>query len=313
MNPARIRECDIAVVGGGISGMTASVHAAERGASVVCIETSALPGGLVANVGLLGGYPAPSTLSGAALADGLMQRCKSLGVALLNGTVTALMPAKDGANAMTEHWKIAAKLVIIASGARLRRVGVPGEAELMGRGVSQCDWCDGGLFRNESVFVVGGGDAALQAALHLAQLCRSVSLIVRGPGLRARHSYLQSAADNERIAFHWETVVERITGADHVEALVLRNLADGSIVEHPTPGVFVFVGVEPNSQFLPPEIDLDSAGFIKTDGDGRTSVPGIYAIGGVRSGYRGQLVSAIGEGAAAAAAAVEELQRRELL
>lgn len=311
MNPASMRECDIAVVGGGISGLTASVHAAERGASVVCIEKSALPGGLVANVGLLGSYPAPPAMSGAALADGLVERCKSLGVAMLSGTVTASIPDKDGINVVTEHGKIAAKLVIIASGARLRRLGVPGEAGLTGRGVSQCDWCDGGLFRNESVFVAGGGDAALQAALHLAQMCRSVSLVVRGTRLRARHSYLQSAADNERIAFHWETVVERITGTKRVEALVLRSLVDGSIIEHPTPGVFVFVGVEPNSQFIPPEMERDTSGFIKTDGDGRTSVPGIYAIGGVRSGYRGQLVSAIGEGAAAAAAAVEELQRRE--
>jgi thioredoxin reductase (NADPH) len=168
------------------------------------------------------------------------------------------------------------------------------------------------LFKNEPVFVIGGGDAAFQAAQHLAGLCESVTLVMRGPTMRARRCYVQSAANNERIVFHWDTVVERIVGTDRVEGVVLRNVAEDRVEEHPAAGVFVFVGAEPNSEFLPAEIERDASGFVVTNADYRTSLPGIFAVGGVRSGYRGQLVSACGEGAAAAAAAVEELQAREL-
>jgi thioredoxin reductase (NADPH) len=313
MNSASVREFDIAVIGGGLSGLTAAAQCAERGAAVVCINESSIPGGLVANIGNLDGYPAPTPMSGAALADSMIENCKALDVSFSNAAVTSLTHSNSKTAITTDRGDIAAKVVIVASGARLRQLGIPGEAELAGRGVSQCNWCDGGFFKNEPVFVIGGGDAAFQAALHLAGLCESVTIVIRSPTMRARRSYVQSAANNERIAFHWDTVVERIVGTDRVEGIVLRNVAEDSVEQHPAAGVFVFVGTEPNSEFLPPEIERDAYGFVVTNADYRTSLGGIFAVGGVRSGYRGPLISACGEGAAAAAAAVEELQRREAL
>ena len=313
MNSASVDEFDIAVIGGGVSGLTAAAQCAERGAAVICIDAGAIPGGLIANIGKLDGYPAPNPMSGAALADSMIENCKALDVSLSNAAVTSLTHSNSNTTIATDQGNIAAKVIIVASGARLRQLGIPGEAELAGRGVSQCNWCDGGFFKNESVFVIGGGDAAFQAAQHLAGLCESVTIVMRGPTMRARRGYVQSAANNERIAFHWDTVVERIVGTDRVEGVVLRNVAEDSVEEHPAAGVFVFIGTVPNSEFLPPAIERDASGFVVTNADYRTSLPGIFAVGGVRSGYRGQLISACGEGAAAAAAAVEELQRRELL
>ena len=308
MSAAYAHECDIAVVGAGISGLTACAHAAELGASVVCIEPNILLGGLVTNVGVLGSYPAPTAVSGSGLAEALRERCTMRGTSLLTSRVTAVAPAADRFDVVTLDGTVSAKIVIVASGGRLRKLGVPGEAELAGRGVSQCDWCDGGLFRDADVVVVGGGDAALQAALHLAEMCRSVSVIVRGQQLRARWHYLQAAADNDRITFHWETLVERIIGTECVEAVMLRTCRDGGLHELPARGMFIFIGTEPNSDFLPSQVKRDSRGFVETDCDGRTSVPGMYAIGGVRRGYRGLIVNAIGDGAAVAAAAVEALR-----
>lgn len=313
MKSARISEFDIAVIGGGVSGLTAAAQCAERGAIVICINKGALPGGLIANIGKLDGYPAPNPMSGAALGDSLIESCKTLDVSFSNAAVTSLTHTNSKTTITTDQGNIAAKVVIVASGARLRQLGIPGEAEMAGRGVSQCNWCDGGFFKNESVFVVGGGDAAFQAAQHLAGLCKSVTIVIRGRTMRARSRHVQSTVNNERIAFHWNTVVERIVGTDHVEGVVLRNVAEDSVIEHPAAGVFVFIGTEPNSEFLPPEIERDASGFVVTNSDYCTSLPGIFAVGGVRRGYRGQLVSACGEGAAAAAAAVEEILQRELV
>lgn len=313
MNPASVCEFDIAVIGGGIAGLAATAQCAERGAAVVCINDSTIPGGLVANIGELDSFPAAAPLSGAALADGMLKNCKTLGADFVNAAAVSLSHSDQSAAITTDQGIFSAKAVILASGARLRQLGIPGETEFAGRGVSQCDWCDGGFFRDESVFVIGGGDAAFQAALHLAVLCKSVTIVVRAPTMRARRSYVQQAADNERIAFLWDTVAERIIGTDRVERIALRNVAEDKVEEHPAAGIFVFVGTVPNSDFLPPGIERDAAGFVVTDSDYRTSLSRIFAVGGVRTGYRGQLITACGEGAAAAAAAVEELQRRELL
>ena len=313
MGVAAVRECDVAVVGAGVSGLTAAAQCAEQGASVVCIEEAGMSGGLIANIGKLDGFPAPGPLSGAALIDSMLQICKASGVTLLNAHVSGLAASGSQATLTTDQGTVVAKRVVVASGARLRQLGVPGEAELTGRGVSQCNWCDGGFFKNESVFVVGGGDAAFQAALHLAGFCASVTIVMRSSAMRARRFYIQTAADNERIAFHWDMVVERIIGSDRVEGMLLNNLAEGGKEEHPASGIFVFIGTEPNSGFLPPEIARDATGRVATNADYLSSLAGVYAIGGVRSGYRGQLLSACGEGAAAAAAVIEDLKRQELL
>jgi thioredoxin reductase (NADPH) len=204
------------------------------------------------------------------------------------------------------------RAVIIASGARLRQLGVPGENELAGRGVSYCDWCDGGLYRGQQVAVVGGGCAAVQAALHLAELCDSVAIVARGSSLRARRDYVLRAADSDRITFHWESVVESVLGQHAVEGLRLRNVADDSRFDLPCTGAFIFAGLVPNSTFVDSAIDRDGQGFIVTDAGYRTSIRSVFAVGAVRSGSHGAVLTAMGEAAAAAATAVEQLDREAM-
>lgn len=302
---------DVVVIGAGASGLSAALHCAERGATVACVEQAALPGGLIANVGAIDGFPSTGELSGAALVDALSRRCPELGVSMVQAEVQALEDTGTWKRLRTANGTIQGRVVIVASGARLRQLGVPGEAELAGRGVSQCDWCDGGFFRGEPVLVVGGGDAAFQAALHLAQLCSSVTVAMRGATMRARRAYVQAAADNERISFLWDTTVERINGAGKVESVTLRDHAEGRVSDFSAAGVFVFVGTEAQTGFLPADLARDAERRLVTDADFRTSMPGVYAVGAVRSGYRGQVVSACGEAASVASVVAEELEGLE--
>lgn len=300
---------DIAIIGAGATGLSAAAECAERGARVVCLEQAAMAGGLIANVGRIDSFPAAPASAGATLIESLGQRCRELGVQMLQADVAALERKGARQTLATSAGPVQAAIVLSASGARLRQLGVPGEAEFAGRGVSQCDWCDGGFFRDESVLVVGGGDAAFQAALHLAQICASVTLVMRGSAMRARRAYVQAAAEQPRIAFLWETSVERIEGDTGVRRVVLRDQGEGRTFEQPANGVFVFVGLEPNTAYLPADLARDATGRLVTDANYRTSLPGVFAAGEVRSGYRGQLVSACGEGAAAAAAATDLLEQ----
>jgi thioredoxin reductase (NADPH) len=298
----------VAVIGGGGAGLAAAGHAAAGGASTVCFEPSPLHGGLVANVGKLDDFPSMMPMAGAAVADLLLARAREHGAEFCVARVQAVLPAEQGLLLSTDQGDYAAKACVIASGARLRTLGVPGEAELAGRGVSQCDWCDGGLYRGKRVAVVGGGNAAVQAALHLAELCESVTLVVRGANLSARRDYVLRAADQPKIEFLWETVVEAIAGSTGVDGLKLRNTADGSETSHEIAGVFVFAGVIPNTGFEMQGVAKDAEGFILAGGDYRTSAPNVFAAGAVRRGQGGTLVGAMGEGASAAAGALAMLR-----
>jgi thioredoxin reductase (NADPH) len=299
----------VAVIGGGLAGLSAAVRAAAGGASVICFEGAPLYGGLVANVGRLDDYPAPGAIAGAALADQLLERARELEVALVQAQVSSLKRAGEGHSIVAGPGTYPSRAVIIASGARLKQLGVPGEAELAGRGVSQCDWCDGGLYRGKRVAVVGGGDAALQAALHLAEMCDVVTVIARGPSLRARRSYVLRAADQPKIEFVWETVVERVVGdGGGVTGLQLRNAADGASSELECAAAFIFAGLAPNLEFAPAALHRDERGYAVTDADYRASVPGIFVVGAARSGNGGSLLSAMGEASSAAAIAAAEAQ-----
>lgn len=303
----------ICVIGAGLAGLSAAVHAAASGASVICFERSPLRGGLVANVGRLDDYPSPAATSGAALADQLLARARDSGVTMVTAQVTSLAPVGGGFTIGAESLTCFSQAVIVASGGRLRQLGVPGERELAGRGVSQCDWCDGGLYRGKRVAVVGGGNAALQAALHLAELCESVTVISRGAGLRARRDYVLRAADKPKIEFLWETQVEAVVGSDGVEGLTLTSVPDALRWERPFSAVFVFAGIVPNLDFAPTLLDRDEGGFARTDSAFRSSIPGVFVVGAARSGNGGSLVSAMGEAMTAAAAAIVDLRRVDAL
>ncbi len=295
---------DLIVIGAGIAGLTAARCAAERGKSVGLFEGE-LMGGLIINVGKLDGYPTVEDVSGVELAMALAEQCMTLGVQVIEEGMASMTVEGDDKIVKTAANEYRAPRAIIASGATLKQLGVPGEAELYGRGVSQCAFCDGAMFSGQEVVVVGGGDAALQEALHLAEHCSKVTMVVRGNKFRARQSYVSRAADDPKFAFRWNTVVDAIEGADGVESVQLRNTQNDATESLPCAGIFIFVGASPSADFLPESVTRDDMGAIVTDASLETAVSGLYAVGAVRAGYAGQISNAVGEGTAAAIAACE--------
>jgi thioredoxin reductase (NADPH) len=293
---------DIAVIGGGIAGLTAAQHAALAGVSVAHFVEHGLPGGLVVNVGELDGWPSSAAVGGAELAAGLLARNEALGVTLLPSRIdsieagaTKILTGPEGS------WR--ARQVIVATGATLKALDVPGAARLMGRGVSQCAWCDGALYRDADVVVVGGGDAALSEALHLGQFGRSVTIVTRGEAFRARRPYVERVAADERFQLRWASEVVEVLGTGGVEAVRLRDKEQGGEETIACRGLFVFVGLQPNAGLLGPEAARDGVGFLITDAACETAIPGVFAVGAVRSGYGGRLAQAVGEAATVAEAA----------
>ena len=294
-------EVDVVVAGSGVAGLSVAAECAERGLSVLCVDPGGLPGGVVANLGRVDGFPSAVPLSGAALADLVAQRGVAAGVLRLDGEVGGLAADAGGWRvALADGRSARARAVVVATGAALRRLGIPGEREFEGRGVSQCDWCDGGFFKQQAVAVVGGGNAAFQAALHLATLCSEVHLVIRG-GIRALRSYVGAAGQNERIVFHWERVSTAILGSQGVEAVELEDVASGARETLAVQGVFVFAGTVPTTGWLPASLRRDAQGVLVTGVDHETELPGVYAVGAARSGFQGALVSACGDAAYVAA------------
>ncbi len=290
---------DIAVIGGGIAGLTAAHHAALAGASVVHFVEDGLPGGLVINVGALDGWPAAGPVGGAELAAGLMGQNEELGVTLvpsridrLEGGATRTLHGADGV------WR--ARQVILATGATLKTLDVPGAERLAGRGVSQCAWCDGGLYRDADVVVAGGGDSALSEALHLGAFARTITIVTRGERFRARNHYVSRIASDERYHLRWASEIVEVSGADGVESVRVRDRESGTHEDIPCTGLFVFVGLTPNAGLAGPEIARDAGGFLVTDANFEAAAPGVFAIGAVRSGYGGRLTQAVGEATTAA-------------
>jgi thioredoxin reductase (NADPH) len=299
------QDFDLVVIGEGIAGLCAARCAARTGMRVATFEAN-LFGGLVINVTELEGYPEGRIVSGAELASELVQENAELGVASVQEAVEAVAPADGGFEVVTAATRYRARRVIAASGARLKKLGVPGEAEFAGRGVSQCADCDGPMFQGEEVVVVGGGDSALQEALVLARYCGRVHLVHRGERLRARAHYVERASASPKISILWNTAVEAILGTKMVEKVRLRDLRAGRAHELACAGVFAYVGLEPNAACLPPAVARDTRGFIVTDGTLLTSVPGLWAVGALRSGYSGRLSDAVAEAERAAQAAASQ-------
>lgn len=291
---------DVIVIGEGVSGLTAAGELARAGLKVATIEGT-LFGGLVVNINELHPAPDDREISGAELAAEMMQTNAEANVASLQEPVTALRRAGELIEVITDSGAHTARHVVIASGARLRKLGMPGEAEYEGRGVSQCADCDGPMYQNEDVVVVGGGDSALQEALVLAQYCRKVHLIHRNETFRAAAHWTEQVMANNKIAILRNATVEEIIGSTMVEKARVKH-RDGRIEELPCAGVFAYIGLEPNVEFVPSEVERDASGCLKADDTMQTNVAGISAIGAVRSGYAGTLIDAVADARRAAAA-----------
>jgi len=280
---------DLIVIGEGVSGLVCAGDARRAGLRVATFEAN-LFGGLVINVNELDGYPGAE--SGTLLASDLMQENSDAGVTSVQGEVTAIRSV-GGAFEVSAGSIYGARQVVIASGARLRKLGVPGGDEYEGRGVSHCADCDAPLFQNEEVVVVGGGDSALQEALVLAKFCRRVHIVHRGSRFRAQKHLVKRVASEPRIATIWNATVEAILGAKMVEKVRLKR--DGNTEDIPSAGVFAYVGLEPNTACAPANIPRDATGRLFTNEAFETSLAGVWAIGAVRAGYSGLLRDAVAE------------------
>jgi thioredoxin reductase (NADPH) len=299
---------DVIVIGEGMSGLTAAGELARAGLRVATIEGQ-LFGGLVLNVNELEPAPEGAETSGAELASGMMEKNAEAGVASIQEPVTLVRRVGDAFEIVTESSTHSARAVVVASGARLKRLGVPGEMDFEGRGVSQCADCDGPMYQNEAVIVVGGGDSALQEAIVLSRYCGKVNIVHHGERFSGAAHFADQVRANDKINVIWNATVEAIAGSQMVEKVSIKH-ADGRTEELPCAGVFAYIGLQPNADFLPSDVELDANGAVRTNEALETRASGIYAIGAVRSGYAGTLRDAIAEAKRAAQAIAAKLKAR---
>ena len=302
---------DAVVVGAGPAGITAALYLVRSGCSVALVE-KLTPGGQVLQTEAIENYPGfPKGIKGWELADAFAAHLDELEIDRFTSGVASLS-SEDSAHTLRleDGTELHARAVVVCSGARHRPLGLPDEGRLTGHGVSYCAVCDGNFFRGLEVAVVGGGNTALEESLYLARLASRVHLIHRRDTFRGAKVYQDRVASMpDRIEVILDTVVEKLHGARELEGLTLRNRVTGAVRELPVSGLFIFVGNIPGTDFLPDAVRRDSQGFLLTDAEMRTSVPGIFAAGDVRAKLCRQVVTAAGDGATAAQAAFAYLEQ----
>ncbi|HZT05699.1 MAG TPA: thioredoxin-disulfide reductase [Chloroflexota bacterium] len=294
---------DVVIVGGGPAGLTAGLYAARANLRAVLLE-KLLPGGELLNTDLIEDYPGFVSTTGRELAEKMEEHARTFGLQIEQGTVQRITRGNDIFTTTTEEGpSYRSRTVIMAAGGVPKKLEVPGEELLAGRGVSYCAVCDGPLFRNKVVAVVGGGDSAFQEGIYLTRHASKVYLIHRRDEFRAQPILQEKARENEKIEFITSAVVDEIGGTQTVEWATIRNLKDGSQRRLPLDGVFVFIGFSPNSGLFEDHLDHDEQGFLITNERMETRVPGLYAAGDVRSQLARQITTAVGDATTAAIAA----------
>jgi thioredoxin reductase (NADPH) len=299
---------EIVIIGGGPAGLTAGIYASRARRRTVLLEKHGT-GGQMALTWEVENYPGVEKISGYDLGQRMEQQARSFGLQIRSADVTGVATA-DGVHLVsTSEGAFACRALVIASGARSNRLGVPGEAELTGRGVSYCATCDGAFYQNMPVAVVGGGDTALEEALFMTRFASRVFLVHRRSEFRGTKLLQERVAADPKIEPVLDTVVERVEGAEAVTALALKNVKSGAASRLAVDGAFIFVGTTPNTEFLRGFVPLDEGGFIPTTPNLETPVPGVFAAGDARAKVLRQISTAVGEGALAATMADHYLSR----
>ena len=289
---------DTIIIGAGPAGMTAALYAARSNLKVALLE-GGLPGGQMNNTSDIENYPGYANISGPELAEKMFEPLENLGVEHLYGFVEKIEDHGNIKKVITDDEEFETRTVIVATGSKHRLLGVPGEEELNSRGVSYCAVCDGAFFRDQDLLVVGGGDSAVEEAIFLTQFAKSVTIVHRRDELRAQKVLQDRAFANEKINFIWDSVVKEIKGENRVESVVIENVKTNQVTEHAFGGVFIYVGLDPVSDFTKDLQIQDASGWIVTDDHMKTSVAGVFAVGDVRQKDLRQVTTAVGDGAIA--------------
>ena len=297
---ARLGYYDVIIVGSGPAGLTAALYLAREGMEVLVIEKSGL-GGQAGITDRLDNFPGfPDGVTGSEFAERLVQQARRFGVEILQAQAVAGVRAEEESRyvELAEGEEIGARAVVVASGSTYRRLEVPGEEELLGAGVHFCATCDGPFYRGEHVVVVGGGNSAAEESLFLTRFAEKVTLLVRGEQLKASALVVEKVEEEPKIEVRYQTRVTELRGEDRLESLALDGPDGESQLE--AAALFVFIGLSPNEDWLPEEIERDPYRFVCTSKTLETSIPGIFAAGDVRAGSTHQAASAAGEGATVA-------------
>lgn len=301
-----VETCDVIIVGAGPAGLTAAIYLERSGMHTVVLEKNII-GGQVAVTPVVENYPAFTSIGGKQLMEMVEKQAREYADIREGEEVQEIKVGKH-IETLTRNRTYQSKSLVLATGATWKKLGVPGEDRLFGNGVGYCATCDGYLFKNTKVFVVGGGNTAATEALHLKNLGAEVALIHRRDALRAE-PHLQRSLEQENVPIVWDTVVEAILGQEKVTGLRLQNLKSGSSEEVAADGIFIAVGESPNTQLAKDlGITLDAHGYVQADRACRTNIPRIYAAGDAIGGVN-QIVTAVGEGATAALSVFHDLQK----
>lgn len=303
-----MEQWELVIIGGGPAGLSAGIYASRAALKTVLLERG-IPGGLVVSTDSIENYPGfADRISGPELMSQMEKQSRRFGLVTKSTNVDKIIPLENKFVIKTDSNDIQAGSLIIATGVQPQLLGVKGEAEYTGRGVSYCATCDGAFFRDRKVAVVGGGDAAVEEAIFLTRFAEKVFIIHRRDELRATKIVQNRAFENSKIDFIWHSVVDEIRGKDTVEAVIVRDVRNNEKVSLSVDGVFIYVGNRPNSGLVKDMVRLDEKGFIITDENMLTSYPGLYAAGDVRKKLLRQVVTAVADGAIAAVAAEKHLE-----
>ena len=296
---------DLIIVGSGPAGLCAAIYGKRAGFDTLVIEETGVSGGQILQTYEVDNYPGLPGISGFDLGMKMREHADKMGAEFLDATVTGLKDNEDFKTIITNEGELETRAVIIATGAAHNKLQVPGEEELTGMGVSYCATCDGAFFKNKVTIVVGGGDVAVEDAIFLARTCSKVYLVHRRDSLRAAQILQQELFSMQNVEMIWDSTVEKICGDGQVESVIIKNVKSHESRTVETDGVFVAVGIHPNTEAFAAAVNLDASGYIQADETCRTNISGIFAAGDNRTKKLRQVVTAVSDGANAVTSATE--------